>query len=172
MKYKKGNMVKHPNVDWGNGIVLKDSDGITVKISFEKVGTKTISLQYIQPIQIDAATFTYIEKKRISEKSQIYSNEPFIDIFQDIKCKYPEHLIIIENGCYFEVFEQDAEYFSYLYDWKIYERQAGIPMTGFPEAAKKVWENLKRNKKPYVVVSQLPKSNHGKIERKISEIYL
>ena len=50
MGYKKGNIVEHPNADWGQGVVLEDSDGIIVKISFEKVGVKTISLQYVQPL--------------------------------------------------------------------------------------------------------------------------
>jgi len=171
MEYKKGNVVEHPKADWGRGIVLEDSDGSTVKIGFEKAGVKTIALQYVQPIVVDTATVSDIEVQRIAEKSRIYVDEPFVDIFQDIKSKYPEHLVIIENGCYFEVFEKDAEYFSNMYGWKIYERQIGVSMTGFPEDAKKVWNDLKNLNKPYVVVSQLPNQKRGKIQRTISEIF-
>lgn len=110
------------------------------------------------------------ETQRIAEKNHIYIAEPFVNIFQDVKSKYPEHLVIIQNGCYFEVLEQDAEYFSNLYGWKIYERQVDVPMTGFPEASNKVWQDLKRDKKPYIVVSQLPNTQRGKIKRSISEI--
>jgi hypothetical protein len=169
--YKKGNVVKHPKADWGRGIVLEDSDGSTVKIGFEKAGVKTISLQYVQPVVVDTASVPDSEVKRIAEKSRVYIDEPFVDIIQDIKSKYPEHLVIIENGCYFEVLEQDAEYFSNMYDWKIYERQTDVPMTGFPENAKNVWIDLKNLHKPYVVVSQLPNPKRGKIQRTISEVF-
>jgi len=171
MGYKKGNIVEHPNADWGQGVVLEDSDGIIVKISFEKVGVKTISLQYVQPVVVDTDIVSDIEVRRITDANRVYVGEFFIDIFQDIKSKYPEHLVIIQNGCYFEVFEQDAEYFSEMYGWKIYERQIDVPMTGFPEDAKKVWEDLKNNNQPYVVVSQLPQKRLGKIERSISAIF-
>ena len=166
-----GNIVEHPKADWGRGIVLEDSDGSTVKIGFEKVGVKTISLQYVQPIVVDTATVSDTEVKRIAEKGRVYVDEPFVDIFQDIKSKYPEHLVIIENGYYFEVFEQDAEYFSNMYGWKIYERQIDVPMTGFPDGAEKVWIELKNSHKPYVVVSQLSNPKRGNIQRTISEIF-
>ncbi len=172
MGYKKGNVVEHPRAEWGRGIVLEDSDGSTVKIGFEKVGVKTIALQYVQPAIVDAAIVSDTKVKRIAEKNRIYVDEPFVDIFQDIKSKYPEHLVIIENGCYFEVLEQDAEYFSNMYGWKIYERQIDVPMTGFPEDAKKVWVDLKNLGKPYLVVSQLPNPKQDKIQRAISEIFM
>jgi len=171
MEYKKGNVVEHPKADWGRGIVLEDSNGATVKIGFEKVGVKELSLQYVQPNIVDTGTVSDTEVKRIAEKNRIYVDEPFVDIFQDIKSKYPEHLVIIENGCYFEVFEQDAEYFSNMYGWKIYERQIDVPMTGFPEDAKKVWVDLKNLRKPYVLVTQLPNPKRGKIQRTISEVF-
>ena len=174
MEYKKGSIVKHPNNDlaWGHGVVMKDSDEITIQICFAKVGLKTLSLQHIKPILVDKTIEAETEALEIIAKNRIYVDEPFVDIFQDIKSKYPNHLVIIRNGCYFEVFEHDAEKLSKMYGWKIYERQIGFPMTGFPEDTQKIWKDLRALKIPFIVVSQLPKEVMGKIQRSISEVFL
>ena len=174
MEYKIGCVVKHPNqnLDWGMGVVLKDDDGMSVQVCFASVGVKTLSLQHIKPIIIDNPSEHAAKVKEIIAKNRVYIGDSFLDIFQDIKSKYPNHLIIIENGCYFEVLEQDAEMLSKRYDWKIYERQSGVSTTGFPVVTKKIWKDLRVEKIPFVLVCQLPKNERLGIQRTISEVFL
>jgi len=113
-----------------------------------------------------------MEAKEIIEKNRVYIGDSFFDIFQDIKSKYPNHLVIIENGRFFEAFEKDAEVLSKKYGWKVYERQIGVSMTGFPVEAHKIWGDLRSEKIPFILVSQLPKKDQGKIHRSISDIFL
>ena len=41
--YKKGQLVKHPKKpEWGIGVVLKDSSGELLNVSFENVGIKVL----------------------------------------------------------------------------------------------------------------------------------
>ena len=171
MIYKKGNIVSHPKMDWGRGVVMENSDGKTVEILFEKVGIKKLSLQYVEPILIDVTTLPTIEIKKLEINHKIYEGVHFVDIYTDIKSMYPDHLVIIENGCYFEIIEDDALYLSQLYGWTVYERQHGVLMTGFPDNAKHIWNDLVSFKKPYLIVSQLENMDNGNIKRKITDIY-
>ena len=56
MQYKKGVLIKHPKMDWGRGVVLEDSNGTNVKISFEKVGVKTLSLRGFVDLPLKVAS--------------------------------------------------------------------------------------------------------------------
>jgi hypothetical protein len=52
VEYKKGYLVKHPKIDdWGVGVVLEDSDGKIVNVSFKNAGKKSLSLQYVDGTQ-------------------------------------------------------------------------------------------------------------------------
>ena len=56
MKYRKGDRVHHPSMAaWGLGLVLEDSDGITVRVFFVEVHEKTLSLTYVQPVVVTGA---------------------------------------------------------------------------------------------------------------------
>lgn len=171
MRYEKGNIIAHPNMDWGHGTIMENSDGKTIQVLFEKVGRKKLSLQHVKPILLDADLISDTNINRLEINHKIYVDISFIDIFIDIKSKYTDHLVIIENGCYYEILNEDAEYLSKLYGWTIYERQLGIPMTGFPDNAKNIWDDLVSLGKPYLIVSQLPTASNNKIKRKITEVY-
>ncbi len=172
MQYKIGSIVKHPNksLDWGLGVVLKEIDGVSVQVCFAVAGVKTLSLQHITPILIEDPENHAMEASKIIAKNRVYIGDSFLDIFHDIKSKYPHHLLIIENGRFFDALEQDAEVLSEKYGWKIYERQTGVAI-GFPVDAQKIWEDLRNQKIPYIVVSQLPQEGQGKIHRSISEVF-
>ena len=173
MEYKIGCVVKHPNqnLDWGVGVVLNDDDGTSVQVCFSTVGVKTLSLQHVKPIIIENPSEHVAKAKEIIAKNRVYIGDSFLDIFHDIKSKYPHHLIIIENGRFFDALEQDAEVLSEKYGWKIYERQTGVAI-GFPVDARKIWEDLRNQKIPYIVVSQLPKNERLGLQRSISEVFL
>ena len=100
---------------------------------------------------------------------KVFLYEKFIDIHNYIKALYPDHLVFIQNGYYFEILNEDAEYCNQLYGWTIYERQANIPMTGFTDNIRKIWSDLRKFEKPYVLVSQLEKGDNPK--RGITEIF-
>jgi hypothetical protein len=171
MKFLKGTVVKHPKVDWGKGVVLEDTSGPTIKIRFEKVGLKTLSLAHIQPIPLDEPMVAETEIARLEQMGRVYIDETFKDIYDDIKSRYPDHIVVIQNGYYFEVLEADAEYFSREYGWKLYERQAGVTITGFPDQVEKAWRDLRAKNTPYILVSQLDLREGGKVQRTISEIF-
>ena len=171
MKYDEGDIVLHPKMDWGRGIVRENSDGKTVQVLFEKVGTKKLSLIHVELIHLSQDEVSNMDLECIETNNKIYVDTPFVDIVSDIKSKYPRHLVIIENGCYYEVLYDDAQYLSNLYGWTVYERQHKVPMTGFPDTSRNIWDDLKSLGKPYLIVSQLPTSINYKIKRKISEVY-
>ena len=171
MKYLKGSVVKHPKADWGKGLVLEDTSGPTIKIRFKKVGLKTLSLQHIEPILLDDQKVSEVEVVRLAQMGRVYIDETFKDIYDDIKSRYPSHIVVIQNGYYFEVLENDAEYFSRKYGWKLYERQAGVTITGFPDQVQKAWRDLRETNTPYILVSQLDKLEGGKVVRTITEIF-
>ena len=169
--YKEGDIVLHPKMDWGRGIVRENSDGETVQVLFEKVGTKKLSLAYVALVQLNIEEESDMDFERMEINNKIYVDTPFVDIFSDIKLKYPKHLVIIENGCYYEVLYDDAQYLSGLYGWTVYERQHKVPMTGFPDTSRNIWDDLESFRKPYLIVSQLPTPSNNKIKRKISEVH-
>ena len=167
---KKGTVIKHPTADWGKGIVLESAFNNTIQVRFEKVGLKTLSLEYVKPVILkNDSPVTEDELDRIKGKERIYFNEKFIDIFNDIKSKYPKHLIFIQNGYYAEILFEDAEACSKLFGFKIYERSENVQTTGVPIESKRIWEDLQQLQRPYIIVSQL--DSGGKPRRKISEIY-
>ena len=107
----------------------------------------------------------------ITDFGRIFQYESFGEIHDILKSTYPKHLIIIQKGYMREVQKEDAFYLSDRYGWEVGERQKGVPMTGFPENATSVWEDLKINCVPYLIVSQLPTQGHTRIERYVSEIH-
>ncbi len=100
----------------------------------------------------------------------LYLDESFEVIYSDIKSKAPNHLVIIKNGTYYEVINDDAEKCRELYGWTIYSRSKNQPLTGFPVFSKKVFYDLEAKHISYVLVSQI--SHKAKnIERKVERIF-
>ena len=64
LRYVRGTWVEHPTADWGKGVVLEDTEGPTVLISFEAVGIKTVSLQYVEPRVLSEPLATNDEVER------------------------------------------------------------------------------------------------------------
>ena len=100
--------------------------------------------------------------------NRIFERTPFIEIYRELKISNPQFLIIIQNGCYYEVLNEDAELLNRLYGWKIYERSPGVQTTGFPINAQKIWEDLRQQNLSYLVVGQLPRTSTV-ISRSITE---
>ena len=94
-----------------------------------------------------------------------------IEIFNNLKHKYPEHLIIIQCGFYFDIRNEDVQFFLDNFSYSSYEMNGEL-RTGFPVRSENVLPALRDMKRPFVLVSQLPeKDEKGKTLRAISEIY-
>lgn len=169
-KFAKDTFIKHPKVDWGVGRVIADSSSESVTAIFEKVGLKTLLLSHVIPLTVNYET--EVGRSRFSDllTLRIYFDETFEDIYRDIKSKAPNHLVIIENGTYYEVINSDAEKCRELYGWKVYSRAKNQPLTGFPIANKTVFYDLQDKNVSYVVVSQLSHKTKN-IERQIDRVF-
>ncbi|MBT6360165.1 MAG: DUF3553 domain-containing protein [Candidatus Thioglobus sp.] len=175
IKYKKGYLVKHPKIDdWGIGVVIEDSNNETVSVSFKNVGKKSLSLKYVEPETVSEDPLSEDEIRQFLQKDRIYCDEPFIDIYYDLKSTYPNHLILIEKGMYYRVLEDDALFFHKEFNYKTISHAIDIIGAGFPEwGLTAVLQKLRHKKHPYIVLSQLPNQNPSadKWERKVTEIF-
>jgi hypothetical protein len=171
--YKKGQLVKHPKKDdWGIGVVLEDSYGLKVSVSFENEGIKLLSLDYVKLVIIDSTPITEIDFRRRTEKNRLYVDEPFIDIYDDLKSKFPSHIVIIENGAYYDMLEEDALFFEKEFKYQIYDHAIDVMGVGFPiQGLTNILKKLRKLQSSYIVVNQLPNPNQGKIQRKVSEVF-
>ena len=168
--YIKDTFIKHPKVDWGVGRVVSDSTSESVTAVFEKVGLKTIHLSHVEPLIVDYDSEIGRSKFNDLIKLRIYFNDSFEDIYRDIKSKAPNHLIIIENGTYYEVINDDAEKCREIYGWKVYSRAKNQALTGFPIGSKNVFYNLEEKRISYVLVSQVSHKTKN-IERQVDRIF-
>ena len=131
-------------------------------------------------LKVIAATFDCRERCQqigdISESKQSKADDwdmvsgTFKEIIQTIKSDRPNHLVIIQNGYFYEALNEDANFFvdkfSYnTFDWK------GAVKTGFPIHSEKIFSDLREMRKSFVLVSQLPKGEGRKVHRAISDIY-
>ena len=170
MNFIKGDFIKHPKMDWGIGRV-EGTDKKIITVLFEKVGHKKLSLEYVTPILVDKTSINYsFDDDKINISTKVYTKS-FIDIYDDIKSVYKNHLVIIENGCYYEVLQEDAEYISDIYGYKIWEQSTDVYKTGFPIASKQIWDDLEMDAKPYIIVSQLKTQSGKNINRIVSKQY-
>ena len=169
-RYLKDTFIKHPKVDWGVGRVVSDSSSESVSAVFEKVGYKTIHLSHIVPLVVNYDSEIGRNKFNDLIKLRVYFTETFEDIYKDIKSKAPNHLVIIENGTYYEVINDDAETCRKLYGWKVYSRAKNQALTGFPIGSKNVFHNLEDKMISYVLVSQLSHKTKN-IERQVDRIF-
>lgn len=78
------------------------------------------------------ATKLYIPEKYYSKFT------PFEKQFWDIKKEYFDTVIFFKKGKFYELYEQDAEIASRLFDLKVTER-VNMKMAGFPECSYEVW---------------------------------
>ena len=54
MILNKGDRVRHPlKVEWGLGQVLSETNEEFVKVFFERIGDKTISMQHVELVKVD-----------------------------------------------------------------------------------------------------------------------
>lgn len=148
-------------------VVMKQSDK-HLEVSFENIGLRTVSIHQIKVIATNSRSSG---ASRINRPyGEIFERIPFIEIYQKLKKKHPASLVIIQNGCYYEVLEKDAELLSNLYGWKLYERSPGVRTTGFPTNTQSIWDDLKQRNQAYIVVTQLPRVSTT-ISRRVTQYH-
>tara|TARA_B110000008_G_scaffold234584_1_gene238988 strand:- start:889 stop:1374 length:486 start_codon:yes stop_codon:yes gene_type:complete len=108
--------------------------------------------------------------KNINKKDWDIVIGSFKKISKDIKEKYPGHLVIIQNGCFYEVIDEDVDFFHNRFSFNTFQRFSDL-VTGFPIFSKTVLSELKDMKKSFVLVSQLSERKNGKVQRAISEVF-
>lgn len=134
----------HPTVQHDVARVL------AIHSAFQDLGSDSVEIPEDEIIERE------IDANKLRKLSEIFEKTPLIQIVMKLKSQYPGSKVIIQNGCYYEIFGEDATFFADKFDWKVYERSQGILVTGFPIFATRVWSNLESDSIPFVVVSQLP----------------
>ena len=105
---------------------------------------------------------------RISKS--INCNKPY-EIFKKLKVKYPEHIIFIQVGYFWELYNDDALLCSEYFGWTTFKRGREQLVTGVPINAKYIYDVLKSNNEAYVLVRQTgKKTSDGRALREVSEI--
>lgn len=74
-------------------------------------------------------------------------------LWQSLKHRYPNHLILIQVGAFFEVYENDAVYFEKEFGLRKYQR-GGFSVVGFPVIALEKYILEIKDTQSYVVVSE------------------
>jgi hypothetical protein len=165
-RFRKGDLVRHPkeSLNWGIGTVLEDSTSVDVSVFFENGGRRNLQLSIIDLIKVLEPNL------EIALKLRIYLNEPFQDIYDDLKSKLPGHLVIIENGTYFEVLNDDAVLCQKNYGWKIFSRTKNQNLTGFPITQSFQFQRLTKDGLSYVIVCQIEHGTPEAIPRRVKRV--
>jgi len=154
--------------------------GLINGIDYETGEVVEFSDKVKDSLRVIATTFNCRERCQqisdISESEQSKAKDwglvsgTFKEIKQSIKNDRPNHLVIIQNGYFYEVIDEDTNFFVNNFSYKAFERK-GVVVAGFPIHSQKVFSDLREMKQPFVLVSQLPKGESKKVRRAISDIY-
>ncbi len=91
--------------------------------------------------------------------------------YKEIKKDYPQYVILIKSGIFYEVLDDDAYIMRFLFDYKI-KQMNECCLIGFPETAiKKVEEEMIREKIAYVTVENGKIKDIDKINNLKKECY-
>ena len=149
-------------IDYETGDIVEFSD--TVKNSLKVIAATFDCRDRCQQIS------NISESKQSKADDWDMVNGTFKELIQTIKSDRPNHLVIIQNGYFYEVLDEDATFFVNRFSYNTFDWR-GTTKTGFPIHSEKVFSDLRGMKKSFVLVSQLPKGEGQKVRRAISDIY-
>ena len=73
-----------------------------------------------------------------------------------LKDQFEFNLVIIQCGYYFEVYNEDAEYFQKEFDFEVFDRGINVLGTGFPVSSLDKWISIfKERNLTYAIVEQI-----------------
>ena len=80
-----------------------------------------------------------------------------VNIIKTVKNIYPDCVVIVKVGNFYHVYSKDAYIFSYLFEYKINEKES-VPCCGFPlTSISKVEGILEKSKINYIVLDKKQK---------------
>lgn len=86
--------------------------------------------------------------------SRRYTKDKPIDIVRDLKTVYEKHLIFIQVGFFWEVYDEDADTCSRLFGWKVVPFSLESVFTGTPTNSYRFKERLEDEGISYIMVAQ------------------
>ena len=113
----------------------------------------------------------FLKKKKTSLKNKSNEFSP-TNVYEKNKPKYSDHILFIQCGSFFEVYDDDALICSEVFGWKTFDR-GEYAVSGIPVYRKGFREILQEAKKPYVIIEQTvdEKDTENPIKRIITEIF-
>ena len=91
-------------------------------------------------------------------------------MLKNLKSRFPNHLVIVHFGHYYQIYDEDATFFANYFSLNTFKKYNKLT-AGFPTFSKKYFSDLRGMEKSFVRVDQLSEKKNGKIQRAISEIY-
>lgn len=116
--------------------------------------------------------------KNMDESIEVYNNiypsnfyDSPIEIYYRLKMIYPDYILFIQNGYFFEIYKEDAKICSEVFGWIVTDVRNDI-FTGVPINAYKFKDKLKKMGKKYIIVRQDNSDyKRNKIRRSVYEKY-
>ena len=97
-------------------------------------------------------------------------NGPYNVMVKNLRARFPNHLIIVHLGYYYQIYDEDATFFANYFSLNTFKKYNKLT-AGFPTFSTKYFSNLRDMEKSFVRVDQLSEKKNGKIQRAISEIF-
>ena len=91
-------------------------------------------------------------------------------MLKNLKSKFPNHLVIVHFGYYYQIYDEDATFFANYFSLNTFKKYNKLT-AGFPAFSTKYFSNLRDMEKSFVRVDQLSEKKNGMIQRAITEIY-
>jgi hypothetical protein len=131
-----------------------------------------IALYESQVPTVEIKNDSKIYKKKSSKKNKTDKYSP-TKLYTDYKANYRNHILFIQCGSFFEVYDDDALTCSELFGWKIFNRgEFRVAGTGISNKSYFI-DKLRKINKEYVIIEQEidEKDLEHPIKRIITEIY-
>jgi hypothetical protein len=108
-----------------------------------------------------------------SLSARFYRGDKPIEIVRKLKAEYTGHLVFVKQGCFWEVYEEDAYKCSELFGWKVTSHGPDSPaFTGAPTNSYHFKEILEVQNIPYIMVAQTESSAEYPLgERQVVEFF-
>ena len=97
-------------------------------------------------------------------------NGPYNVMLKNLKSRFPNHLVIVHFGYYYQIYDEDATFFANYFSLNTFKKYNKLT-AGFPTFSTKYFSNLRDMEKSFVRVDQLSEKKNGMIQRAITEIY-
>lgn len=95
-----------------------------------------------------------------------------IEIARELKADYRSHMVFVQNGYFWETYEDDAYACSEVFGWRVTGQDTGHVFTGVPANAFRFKETLTARAIPYIMVAQVACPSPGPVvQRHVVELF-